>query len=122
MAIKRIFIVLLSLALLGCTTLRQIEPVTFETASRDLRPGEVVTIIEHGRKAFEVKVVDIAELGLHVIYNRESKFFPYSTIQRIELREVSAGKTAGAGVFGLLATAFLVVWLGAELMDDLAGD
>jgi len=100
-------VLLLSGSLLACTAARTLTaPVTPQSVGEKLEPGDTVTITTRQGKRYRFEIVKLSEHAIHA----QRGAIAYKDIASLELREFSAGKTAGlgAGVYvgALVALAF----------------
>jgi len=100
-------VLLLSCSLLACTAARTLTaPVTPQMVGEDLEPGDTVTITTRQGKRYRFEVVKLTDRAIHA----QRGAIAYKDIASLEVREFSAGKTAGlgAGVYvgALVALAF----------------
>ncbi len=120
--VDRIIVIMMLFALVGCTSLKPVIPVSYRSIQQNIGVGDelVITLVDGGKR-IETFVAATPE-GLYVKSPAGSVFFAFSQIQKIEKRAESGGSTVGYILLGTALGLLLIVAAGSELMRELGSD
>mgnify|MGYP001818685483 FL=1 len=110
---QRIISILVIAHLIGCTTMKPIEPPPHATGTVDtyverLKKGDHIAIYPTSGESMSLEVVAVTDEELRGKTSTDLEvIIPIADIARIERKEFSAGDTATAVVGGGIATVFL---------------
>lgn len=113
---------LLSLCLIGCTTMKAVERPTPALHSQ-IEAGDDVVVTTRAGKIYSLKVIQVSNDAL-IGSDQAGKRWkvPYEQIQAMEARRISGWKTAGMTAAVVIAALATVLVVGLRKLDDSIND
>jgi hypothetical protein len=95
---------LLSVCLIGCTTMRTVQSINPADIGTTIKPGDQVHVIVKDGRTFDFEVAAVEKDMLIGKANKMTYKVGFSEIRTLQRAEHSHAKTAGAITLGVLAT------------------
>lgn len=115
----RISVLLLGLALAGCTSMRPVGEISPTGIAQAVAPGDQVRIVLRDGRQFDLDVDRVDGESLTGTADSGRRFrIRYSAVRTIQVEDVDAAKTAGAGAAVYVVTGLVATLLFAEMMED----
>lgn len=121
MIYKRALIVILSVSMIACSTVRYINDVSYHTVKQHFKPGDDIVLVDSLGNPHNLKISQIVDDRLYGYDGDMEVSFSYSQISKIQYKEFSGGKTAGAGaatVITLLVIAAAMLIAGQKMFES----
>ncbi|HEY0973301.1 MAG TPA: hypothetical protein VGE57_02265 [Solimonas sp.] len=122
-ALSRLLLVaLLSVSIVGCTSMRAIEPPVTSVPTQ-VKPGDDVIVRTLSGKTYELTVRSVDDTAfIGKAADGKSWKIPYAQIESMSLRKVDAVKTSGLTI-AVLAVVFVgLMWLAGKALGDALED
>jgi len=110
-----VYLVLIAFAT-GCTTMRPLAESNAQSLASQVAVGDKIRITRNDLSEVEFKVSAISDKGI----SGDGVYVDYSDIRQVQVRQFSAGKTAGL-VVAIVAVVAIAINSTESLVDSLFG-